>query len=277
MEATMPSSLIATSDAPLVVGLGATGLSCVRHLQRLGKPCAVVDSRDNPPGLDRLRAEFPGVPVTLGGLDPELLGGAGKLIVSPGVALEEPAIAAAVAAGVPVCGDVDLFCEAAAAPVVGITGSNGKSTVTALLGHMAELAGRQVAVGGNLGPPALDLLDDAVELYVLELSSFQLERAGKLGLAAATVLNLSADHLDRHGSMQRYHHAKHRIFRDCQAVVFNREDSLSRPLQADLLPSWSFGLDRPDRHGYGIAEHHGEPWIFREFESSLESLKQSKE
>ncbi len=262
----MAENLIASSASPLVVGLGSTGLSCVRYFRRRGIPCAVVDSRAAPPGLDALLAEHPELPVELGPLDAERLKAAGRLVVSPGLGLDEPAIAEAIADGVPVCGDIDLFCEEATAPVVGITGSNGKSTVTALLGEMAGAAGRRVAVGGNLGTPALDLLDDDVELYVLELSSFQLERAGKLGLALATVLNMSPDHLDRHHSMQAYHAAKHRIFLNCGAVVFNREDPLSRPLQADSTPSWSFGLGAPDRHGYGLREQDGERWIFREFE-----------
>lgn len=262
----MADTLIASSEAPLVVGLGSTGLSCVRYFRARGIPCSVVDSRDNPPGLDALRALDAEVPVHLGPLDPERLKRAARLVVSPGISLQEPAIAEAVAAGVAVCGDIDIFCEAARAPVAGITGSNGKSTVTALLGEMAAAAGRRVGVGGNIGTPALDLLDDATELYVLELSSFQLERAGKLGLAVATVLNLSADHLDRHGTMQAYHRAKHRIFLDCQATVFNRDDALSRPLQADAVPSWSFGLGAPDRRGYGLAEHDGDTWIYREFE-----------
>lgn len=261
----MSNTLIASSESPLVVGLGSTGLSCVRYFIARGIPCAVADSRREPPGLEALKALDPDIPVTLGPLDGERLSRAGRLVVSPGVALDEPAVAAAIEAGVPVCGDIDIFCEAASAPVVGITGSNGKSTVTALLGEMAAAAGRRVAVGGNIGTPALDLLDDDVQVYVLELSSFQLERAGKLGLAAATVLNISADHMDRHGNMQAYHRAKHRIFLDCKAVVFNRDDPLSRPLQADTVPNWSFGLNAPDRHGYGLADREGETWIFREF------------
>lgn len=261
----MSDTLIASSGTPLVVGLGSTGLSCVRYFLAHGIPCAVADSRQNPPGLDALQALDADIPVALGPLDGERLSRAGRLVVSPGIALDEPAIAAAIEAGVPVCGDIDIFCEAARAPVVGITGSNGKSTVTALLGEMAEAAGRHVAVGGNIGTPALDLLDEAVQLYVLELSSFQLERAGKLGLAVATVLNLSADHMDRHGTMQAYHRAKHRIFLDCKATVFNRDDPLSRSLRADAVPSWSFGLDAPDRLGYGLAEREGETWIVREF------------
>lgn len=261
----MAEGLIASSAAPTVVGLGATGLSCVRHFVQQGIPCSVVDSRPSPPGLEALQALAPGVPVALGPLQEDILKSAGRLVVSPGVSLTEPAVAAAIEAGVPVCGDIDLFCEAADAPVVGITGSNGKTTVTALLGAMLAEAGRPAAVGGNIGTPALALLDHKAALYVLELSSFQLERAGHLGLALATVLNMSPDHMDRHGNMQAYHTAKHRIFLDCQAVVFNRDDPLSRPLQSDSVPHWSFGLGVPDRYGYGLRPHEGEHWIFREF------------
>ncbi|MDJ0877829.1 MAG: UDP-N-acetylmuramoyl-L-alanine--D-glutamate ligase [Halieaceae bacterium] len=259
----MTDRLIASSESPLVVGLGSTGLSCVRYFTARGIPCAVADSRAEPPGLAELRDIDPDMAVQP--LDAETLKRAGRLVVSPGVALDEPAVAAAIEAGVSVCGDIDLFCEEARAPVVGITGSNGKSTVTALLGEMVAAAGRRVAVGGNLGTPALDLLDDEAELYVLELSSFQLERAGKLGLSLATVLNMSPDHMDRHHNMQAYHAAKHRIFLNCGAVVYNREDPLSRPLQADGVPAWSFGLNAPDRQGYGLREHEGGTWIFREF------------
>ena len=258
--------LIASTDTPMIVGLGSTGLSCARFLYRQGIPFSVFDSRQSPPGLDALRADCPGVEVVLGEFPADRLAHAGRLVVSPGIALDAPAIAAAIEQGVPVCGDIDLFCAEARAPVVGITGSNGKSTVTELLGRMAARAGLKVAVGGNLGPPALDLLDDAVQLYVLELSSFQLERAGDLSLELACVLNLSADHMDRHRSMQRYHLAKHRIFRNCSQLVFNRDDALSRPLQADLVPAWSFGLEAPDRRGFGICESEGRAWLCYEFE-----------
>jgi UDP-N-acetylmuramoylalanine--D-glutamate ligase len=273
MGIAMAEKLIASSEAPLVVGLGSTGVSCVRYFLAHGMPCSVADSRAQPPGLDALKGLDPDLPVHLGALDPALLSSAARLVVSPGISLQEPAVAAAIAAGVPVCGDIDIFCEAATAPVVGITGSNGKSTVTALLGEMATACGRRVAVGGNIGTPALDLLDEEVELYVLELSSFQLERAGMLGLAVATVLNLSADHMDRHGTMQAYHRAKHRIFMDCQGVVFNRDDPLSRPLQADSVSSWSFGLGVPDRLGYGLCERDGESWICREFEPVMRAAE----
>jgi UDP-N-acetylmuramoylalanine--D-glutamate ligase len=253
--------LIASSNFPLIVGLGSTGLSCARYYQRKGIPFAVIDSRQQPPGLAALQAASPQAQLALGSIDLQQLLQADRLVISPGVALSEPAIAQALEQGVPHCGDIDLFVAEARAPVVGITGSNGKSTVTALLGRMAARAGMNVAVGGNLGTPALDLLADDVELYVLELSSFQLERAGRLELALACVLNMSADHLDRHGDMQEYHRAKHRVFAGCKGLVYNHDDLLTRPLQADALPAWEFGLGEPDLNGFGVCDLAGEEWL----------------
>jgi UDP-N-acetylmuramoylalanine--D-glutamate ligase len=259
-------NLIATSDAPLIVGLGCTGLSCARFFHRLGKPFTVVDSRDNPPGLAALRRECPEAELVLGDIPQARLQQAGQLIVSPGVAISHPAIAAALEQGVPVCGDIDLFVAQAQAPVVGISASNGKSTVTELFGRMARRAGIAVAVGGNLGPPALDLLSDDRELYVLELSSFQLERAGDLGLEVACLLNLSPDHMDRHSTMLEYHTAKQRIFRACKSLVYNRDEALTRPLQADTVSNWSFGFGEPDFHGFGLRQRAGEEWLYYAFE-----------
>jgi len=255
-------ALIASDKQRVVVGLGQTGLSCARYLAARGVPFAVVDSRDNPPGLAAFHQEFPDVPLFLGGFDAALFAGAGELIVSPGVALEEPAIAAAVAQGVPVCGDIDLFVRELAArpkrpPLVAITGSNGKSTVTTLVGEMAKAAGVPVGVGGNLGTPALDLLDADSELYVLELSSFQLERGEALGAEVATVLNVSPDHMDRYADVQAYHRAKHRIFRGCRQVVVNRDDPLSQALVAGGVKQWTFGLGEPDFKGFGVRDHEG--------------------
>lgn len=233
----------------VVAGLGTTGLSVVRHLHAQGYRVAVTDSRMNPPGL----AELPeGVDCALGGLDGELLRQATRIILSPGIGLDEPVIAAAIAAGVPVVGDIQLLREATDVPIVAITGSNAKSTVTTLVGQMAADAGRRVAVGGNLGRPALDLLSDDPELIVLELSSFQLETTTALRAAVAVVLNLSEDHLDRHGTMIAYHTAKHRIFQGCERVVYNREDVLTRPLVPDATPMVSFGLGAPDIGQYGL-------------------------
>lgn len=259
-------AVIASDKQRVIVGLGPTGLSCARHLAALGLPFAVVDSRESPPALAQFRAEFPAAPLHLGGFDSALLRSAGELIVSPGVALEEPAIAAASAGGVPVCGDIDLFVRALAQrqpvpPLVAITGSNGKSTVTTLVGEMARAAGRRAGVGGNLGTPALELLADDSELYVLELSSFQLERAQPLDAEVATVLNVSPDHMDRYADLQAYHRAKHRIFRGCRQVVVNRGDALSQPLLARGVALWSFGLDAPDRRAFGLRERGGERWL----------------
>jgi UDP-N-acetylmuramoylalanine--D-glutamate ligase len=199
------STLISSTRRKVVVGLGATGLSVARYLHAAGEDFSVFDTRDHPPGLAELQAQIPAVPVLLGGGAQEVLDTAGELIVSPGISPAEPWLQQAMKAGAVLRGDIDLFVEAAKAPVIGITGSNAKSTVTEMLGAMLRAAGRRAGVGGNLGTPALDLLDDDNEFYVLELSSFQLERAGELGLEVATVLNLTPDHLDRHGSMPRYH------------------------------------------------------------------------
>ena len=261
MAAALAQDLIASTNSKVVFGLGVTGLSCARFLYRQGLPFSVVDSRDNPPGLEELRAEMPEVKVISGAVPEDLLLGAGELVVSPGIALEEPAVAQAMAQGVPVIGDVDLFIREATAPVVGITGSNAKSTVTALVGAMAEAAGRNAGVGGNLGTPALDLLDAARDLYVLELSSFQLERAQPLGLEVATVLNVSPDHLDRHGTMPRYHQAKHRIFRGCRAAVVNRDDPLTVPLVDDSVTVISWRLGEPELDGFGLREAQGISYI----------------
>ena len=271
MNSVMPRDLIATSAASgsgageraAVVGLGATGLSCARYFTRRGVPCFVVDSRREPPGLADLRRECPDVEAVVGEIPASALRGAGRLVVSPGVPLNEPAVAAAIAAGVPACGDVDLFMREARAPVAGITGSNGKSTVVTLLGGMAAAAGIRAASGGNLGTPVLDLLAADAELYLLELSSFQLERAGALNLALACALNLSPDHIDRHGDMQGYHRAKHRIFPGCRAVVYNRDDALSRPLRADTVPALSFGLGEPDLKDFGLRRIGGAAHLCR--------------
>lgn len=257
---------IASSKLTVVVGLGATGLSMARFLARGGEPFVVVDTRSEPPQLAALRAELPAVPVVLGGLDAEspaaeALAAADRILVSPGLALDHPALAQARVRGIPLSGDIELFARAAKAPIIAITGSNGKSTVTTLVGDMAARAGKNVGVGGNLGTPALDLLATDRELYVVELSSFQLELVDDLHAEVATVLNLSPDHIDRHGDLPAYHRAKHRIFRGVRQVVVNRDDPLSSPLVPASVKIWSFGLGAPDSHGFGLVEREGETWL----------------
>lgn len=249
----------------LVVGLGASGTSALRYLSRAGANVVVCDSRAAPAGIEALRAEFPGVAFHLGAFDaPRPLSQFAEAVLSPGVALAEPFVKELVAANVPVVGDIELFARAARAPVVGITGSNGKSTVTTLVGEMAKAAGLRVKVGGNLGTPALDLLADDAQMYVLELSSFQLETTTSLACAAAAYLNLSEDHLDRHGTMAAYGEIKSRIFRNCGVAVVNRDDPATRVAPQGPGPRRvvSFGLGAPGGDPeYGLVEHLGERWL----------------
>ena len=261
--------VIASSENWVVVGLGATGLSCARHLYRQGVPFKVIDTRTEPPGLDSLRREMPEVPVYAGLFPADLLASAANLVVSPGISVDDPLLAEARETGVRILGDIDLFMLEASAPVIGITGSNAKSTVTALVGAMAEAAGLDVGVGGNLGPPALDLLRPQRELYVLELSSFQLERAGQLNLAVATVLNLSDDHLDRHGTMPAYHQIKHRIFRGALSAVINPSDPLTVPLLPGEVPVTSWRMGEPELGGFGLRLVEGRECLCHEFEPLL--------
>ncbi|MEY6431715.1 UDP-N-acetylmuramoyl-L-alanine--D-glutamate ligase [Thioalkalicoccus limnaeus] len=247
----------------LVVGLGRTGLSCARFLRAQGVPVAVTDSRAVPPGLDQLRAELPDVALFLDGFREEVFAVADGLVVSPGVPVAEPLIQAAMARGVPVVGDIELFALAARAPVVAITGSNGKSTVTTLVGQMAARAGVRVAVGGNLGEPALDLLDDRVELYVLELSSFQLETTYSLRARAAVVLNLSSDHMDRYPDLAAYGAAKARIFHGAEIAIINLDDPLVRVMPTGSAERRGFTMGVPDPDAFGLLDQGGETWLAR--------------
>ncbi|BCR25982.1 UDP-N-acetylmuramoyl-L-alanine--D-glutamate ligase [Aquipseudomonas alcaligenes] len=262
-------SLIASDQFRIVVGLGKSGMSLVRFLAQQGVRFAVADTRANPPELATLQRDYPEVEVRCGELDVDFLCRASELYVSPGLALATPALREAAARGVKMSGDIDLFTRHAKAPIVAITGSNAKSTVTTLVGEMAAAAGRKVAVGGNIGTPALDLLSDDVELYVLELSSFQLETTERLGAEVATCLNISEDHMDRYDGMAQYHLAKHRIFRGARQVVVNRDDALSRPLIADQVPCWTFGLGKPDFKRFGLIEENGEKQLAFQFEALM--------
>ena len=262
-------SLIASDHFRIVVGLGKSGMSLVRFLTRQGVAFAVADTREQPPELATLRRDYPQVEVRCGELDLEFLCRADELYVSPGLALATPVLQQAAERGVKLSGDIDLFARHAKAPIVAISGSNAKSTVTTLVGDMAAAAGKRVAVGGNLGTPALDLLDDDVELYVMELSSFQLETTHQLNAEVATVLNVSEDHMDRYSGLPAYHLAKHRIFRGARQVVFNRQDALTRPLIGEGLPCWTFGLNAPDFKAFGVREEQGEKYLAFQFENLM--------
>ncbi len=248
----------------LIVGLGATGLSCARFLAQRGVELAVTDSRAKPPGLAAFQKELPDVALFVGGFDASAFARAERIVVSPGVSLQEPLLQAALRRGIEIVGDIELFARVAKAPVVAITGSNGKSTVTSLLGAMASHAGRDVRVGGNLGTPALDLIrNHEPELYVLELSSFQLESVHSLRCQAATVLNLSPDHLDRYDSMESYAHAKRQVYVGAKVQVVNRDDPLAAALASGPGSIVGFGLGEPGGQDFGVVDSAAGSWIVK--------------
>ncbi len=247
----------------LIVGLGVTGFSVARFLVSQGVEVAVTDSREVPPELGNIRSELPDVALFLGKFDADVFSRADRIVVSPGVALTEPLLLEARTQGVEVIGDIELFARVASAPVIGITGSNGKSTVTTLVGEMARQAGKDVRIGGNLGTPALDLLQaQEPDLYVLELSSFQLETLNSLHCLAATVLNISADHLDRYASIEAYANAKQQVYANTQTQVVNRDDVAAAAL-VSTGHSVSFGLNKPAEGNFGIVDTNMGEWIVR--------------
>lgn len=255
-------NLIASDHFKIVIGLGKTGLACARFLASKGVAFAVVDNRENPPGAEELHAEFPAVELQCGAFDPDFLQKADELILSPGVAKSDPAIQQAVESGVNLSGDIDLFCREVTAPIIAITGSNAKSTVTMLVGEMAAKSGLNVGVCGNIGTPVLDMLqEEEKDLYVMELSSFQLETTNELRAEVATVLNVSPDHLDRYTGMQEYYQSKHRIFRGCKQAVVNRDDALTMPLLPSSVKVSGYHLGRPDLKLFGLIEEQGEQWL----------------
>ena len=248
----------------LVVGLGQTGMSVLRFLARRGEPLAAADSRERPPFLSELRQKYPGLALYLGAFDAEQFRRYRRIVLSPGVPLSTPAVQAALASGSEVIGDIELFARHADAPVVAVTGSNGKSTVVSLLQAMAEAAGVPSRAGGNLGPPALDLLDgEPVRFYLLELSSFQLETTRSLAPAAASVLNVSADHMDRYPDFAAYAAAKWRIYEGAECRVFNRDDPGSRPIGTDEAGWHAFALARPEAADYRVAGVGSGQWLVR--------------
>jgi UDP-N-acetylmuramoylalanine--D-glutamate ligase len=240
----------------VIIGLGLTGLSCVNFFLARGVTPRVMDTRVTPPGIDKLPEH---VERYVGSLNEDWLLAADLIIASPGIALATPALSAAADAGVEIIGDIELFCREVQAPVVAVTGSNGKSTVTTLVGEMAKAAGVSVGVGGNIGLPALMLLDLPHELYVLELSSFQLETTYSLNAAAATILNVTEDHMDRYPfGLQQYRAAKLRIYENARVCVVNADDALTMPVRGADERCVSFGVDVGDYH---LNRQQGETWL----------------
>jgi UDP-N-acetylmuramoylalanine--D-glutamate ligase len=237
------------SHDTIVMGMGKTGLACVEFLVKNRQSVRVMDNRRLPPGLITFRQRFPNIPYLTGYFDASLLMQAAEIIISPGLSQQEPALAQALAAGVPIISEIELFARYVNAPVVAITGSNGKSTVTTLLGKMAQQAGWRVQVGGNLGTPALKILcTPAPDLYILELSSFQLESTYSLNPIAAVVLNISEDHQDRYANLSEYIAAKERIYQGEGTVIINADD----PYVPALLP--------PNRQhlSFSLSDHRGD-------------------
>lgn len=257
-----------TDSYTLVVGLGKSGLTIVNHLLKAGEAIVVVDSRLHPPGLETLASQYPNLSIDCGPFNPQLFSSAKVIVLSPGVAPQEEVVQTAVAAGVEVIGDIELFCRAAKAPIVAITGSNGKSSVTALMGEMARAAELSAAVGGNLGDPALDLLAEGIELYIVELSSFQLEVTFSLKARAAVILNISDDHLDRHQTMSNYRKIKERIYQNAEIAVFNCDEAELIDIKTADSQRYGYGLgggcaDVP----FYIAELESESWFFAKGEA----------
>ena len=253
----------------LVLGLGRTGLSCINYLAGLGERIGVADTRQEPPGLPDLKQRHPDTPFFAGEFSPELLCRARRLVVSPGIAPHHPAIRTAARAGVEILGDVEIFCRNGNAPLVAVTGSNGKSTVVSLLAQMLERAGLRAGLGGNIGTPALDLLaKPAPDYYVLELSSFQLETLRSHRPAAAAVLNVSADHMDRHESMEDYAQAKENIYAGDGAMIINLDDETVRAMQRPGRRTISYSLARPEAD-FRVGERNGENWLVHGDEALL--------
>ena len=232
-----------------VIGLGKTGLSCVDFLRAKYAEVRVIDTRNAPAGADQLDKT---IPLHTGSLNQQWLLESDLIVISPGLAVKTPEIQTALQAGVEVVGDIELFCREADKPIVAITGSNGKSTVTTLVSEMAKVAGLSVGMGGNIGIPALSLLNQSHDIYVLELSSFQLETTYSLKTVAATVLNVTEDHMNRYVDLQDYRQAKLKIYDNCQMAVVNGEDPLT-------LPTTQF----PEKQ-VSFAEHHADYWLKNE-------------
>jgi len=256
----------------VVLGLGQTGLSLVRHLVRHGARVRVADTRADPPNLDVLRAQFSGIPIETGPFTSRTFAGVDLVAISPGVAKDQPAIRQAVADGVELAGDVELFARTlpAGQKILAITGTNGKTTVTALTGALARAAGLSTVVAGNIGDAVLDVLarhEDGApypDVFVLELSSYQLETTDSLAPVAATVLNVSPNHMDRYAGLADYASAKARIFNRASVQVLNRDDPIVRLMRQPGRTVQTFGADVPhSEEAWGAVARDDGAWLAR--------------
>ena len=273
LEQKEPAVRNAAAKHSLIVGLGATGVAVARYLSARGERVRVIDSRANPPGLSELRADVPAADVSLETLDPRWLEDASRVLLSPGLPYDLPLAVEARRRGLAVIGDIELFALAAQAPVIAVTGSNGKSTVTTLASKMLQSQRLRAPAGGNLGPPALDLLNDDADAYVLEISSFQMETTDSLAPLAATVLNVSADHLDRHGTLELYAELKEKLLKAAENAVVNDDDALVAAMGARHRRVVHFSVQTELKAGYSIVTLKGERWLARDRKPLLRSAE----
>ena len=248
----------------LVVGLGATGLSVAQFLASGDEDVLVIDSRSCPPGLSDLQHSCPEMPIITDSLDISWLRGVSQVVLSPGLSLDTPIIIEARRLGIPVISDIELFAQNINAPVIAVTGSNGKSTVVSLLERALSAAGHKIAAGGNLGPPALDLLSTNIQTYLLEISSFQMETTETLNPIAVAVLNLSPDHLDRHKSFDRYVYLKSKLAHLAETLIFNWDDSSVKKMAETHPRSIPFSVCEELKCGYSSVEFEGERWLCKD-------------
>ena len=254
----------------LVLGLGETGLSMVRWLSAQRARLRVADSRSEPPDLDKIGQYVPAGQIYCGNFNDALFDGIELIAISPGVPLRDPAVARAVARGIEVVGDIELFARSLPKDnrphILAITGANGKTTVTSMVEHLCKTAGKDAVAAGNISPAVLDVvLERGVnqpEVWVLELSSFQLETTNSLNADAATVLNISEDHLDRYTDMNEYVSAKARVFSNCGVQILNRDDESSMGMAREECKVITFGLDAPNNASdFGVESDSGEVWL----------------
>jgi UDP-N-acetylmuramoylalanine--D-glutamate ligase len=245
----------------LVFGMGATGASVARYLAARNETAMFCDTRPLAPGRAAILAAMPTAQLHMGSDLPALPHTVERVIVSPGVSLEQPMVVTARDRGLEVLSDIDLFMTEARVPVIAVTGSNGKSTVTAMTAAALQGAGWKVPAGANLGIPALDLLDVTADAYALELSSFQLERSRPVAAAVAVLLNLSPDHLDAHTSLDAYHGAKARIYLACRRAVVNRDAPELAALPGAAVAVSGFTLTAPGPGDFGLLERDGQTWL----------------
>jgi UDP-N-acetylmuramoylalanine--D-glutamate ligase len=275
--------MILKDKSVLVLGLGETGLSMLRYLKAQGARVRAADSRNNPPGLGEAKEYVIESLIHCGPFSDALFAGVELIAISPGVPLHDPAVERAIARGIEVVGDIELFAQQLAAndlrlktKVLAITGSNGKTTVTSMAEHLCKAAGKDVVAAGNISPAVLDVMlergENQPEVWVLELSSFQLETTSGLNADAATVLNISEDHLDRYADLAEYSAAKARIFAGCGVQVLNRDDARCMSLARKECKTITFGLSEPDStDDFGITRAGRDIWLMQGKEKLLKA------